>query len=95
MAFKQLFFLLSIRRRSLPGSPWHPLHHGLQAAMGKKDGAEQGETHGVRLQDLAFEAGVLSRTRCISINDLPPTKSAAALNSAGGAGQAPRNPTQR
>ena len=93
--FQQLFFLLSFRRRSLPCSPWHPLPHGLQAAMGKEDGAEQGEKGDVRLQDLAFEAGVLSRTRRISSNDLPPTKGAAALNSAGGAGSPPKNPAQR
>ena len=43
--------------------------------MGKKDVGE-GETRDVRLQDLAFEAGVLSRTRRISSKDLPPTKGA-------------------
>ena len=62
--------------------------------MGKKDGAEQGERRDVRLQDLAFEAGVLSRTRRISSNDLPPTKGAAALNSAGERA-GPRNPNSR
>ena len=46
--------------------------------MGKTKDRGEGEKRDVRLQDLAFEAGVLSRTRSISSSDLPLTKGALA-----------------